>query len=330
MKKIRLGFVGAGGVTELHLAKYKEENKRFDITAICDPDFDTLQLRANKYNIPNRYTDLNDFIAAGGLDIVVVCTPTSVRKQVVFPLLDAKIPLFVEKPFTDNLREAIEITQKAQALRVPISINQNFRYFFPFERVREIISEGTIGKVTSVQFSNMEFRQDAGWRIQTERHALSVMGIHWVDGFRRILDSEARSVACLMKSSDAIQCAGETDATLQIEFHNGTMVTYIESFSSKVRKIEMVVIGEKGTLLCDYDSVKLYVDNGADPQQLWGHKVSREEASLAGLEQLITSLETGNEAANSSADNLNTIAVLEAAYVSATEKRVVQLKDMMG
>lgn len=326
MKKYKVGLVGAGGVTELHLEGYKHHRDRLEVVAICDPNAENLARKAEQYGIRQQFTDLHDFIQNSGIDVAVVCTPTSVRKQVVFPLLEAGFPLFVEKPFSDTLADAIEITKKAELLGVPISVNQNFRRHFPFEVVKDIVSRDTIGKVTSIVFNNLFFRQDIGWRLQCERHALSVMGIHWFDGFRQILGSEAVSVSSLMRSSAAIECAGETDATVQVAFENGAIATYVQSFSSPFPRTEMIVIGETGTLYCT-NRVELYRKGSKTPLQTWSNDVSRETATFEGLNQLLASLETGDEAPNSAQDNLKTVAILDAAYRSAIEQRPILLNQ---
>ncbi|NOU96646.1 gfo/Idh/MocA family oxidoreductase [Paenibacillus sp. LMG 31456] len=326
MKKYKVGIVGAGGVTELHFVGYKDHPERIEVTALCDPNPEALHAKADKYGVPQRFTDLQDFIQNSGIDVAVVCTPTSIRKQIVFPLLEAGLPVFVEKPFSDTLAEATEITEKAQQLGVPISINQNFRRHFPFELIKNKIAEETIGKVTSILFTNLFFRQDVGWRLDCERNALSVMGIHWFDGFRQILGSEAVSVVCQNRSSSAINCVGETDATVQVVFENNTVATYVQSFSSTFNRTEMIVIGETGTLVMLYNKVDLYRKGEKTPSETWENQVSREVATFEGLNHLLTSLETGIEAPNSSRDNLNTISILDAAYVSANEQRIVHLK----
>ena len=191
MKKFKVGLVGAGGVTELHLEGYKGNPERIAVTAICDPNEEILNHRADKYGIPQRYTNLEAFIKESGVDVAVVCTPTSLRKQIVLPLLEAGIPLFVEKPFSDTLSDAVEITEKAKQLGIPVAVNQNFRRHYTFDIVKKIVAENRIGKVTMITFTNMFFRQDTGWRLDCERHALSVMGIHWFDGFRQVLGCEA-------------------------------------------------------------------------------------------------------------------------------------------
>jgi predicted dehydrogenase len=325
MKKYKVGIVGAGGVTDLHFAGYREHPERLEVAALCDPNHETLQARADKYGVPQRFTDLGDFIRSSGIDVAVVCTPSPIRKQILFPLIEAGLPVFVEKPFSDSLAEAAEITDKAKRHGVPVSVNQNFRRHFPFELIREIVAEGTVGHVTSILFSNFFFRQDTGWRLECERHALSVMGIHWFDGFRRILGSEAKSVVCQNRSSSAINCVGETDSTVQVVFENNTVVTYMQSFSSAFPKTEMIVIGETGTLVTGHGKVDLYRKGDKEPSQSWENRVSRETATFEGMNQLLVSLETGAEAANSSEDNLKTVALLDAAYVSAKEQRVVLL-----
>ncbi len=52
MKKFKVGLVGAGGVTELHLEGYKGDPERIAVTAICDPNEEILNHRADKYGIP--------------------------------------------------------------------------------------------------------------------------------------------------------------------------------------------------------------------------------------------------------------------------------------
>jgi predicted dehydrogenase len=326
MKKYKVGIVGAGGVTELHFVGYKEHPERIEIVALCDPNPEALHAKADKYGVPQRFTDLHDFIQNSGIDVAVVCTPTSIRKQIVLPLIEAGLPVFVEKPFSDTLEEATEITEQARQKGVPISINQNFRRHYPFELVKNKVADGVIGQITSIVFTNIFFRQDVGWRQECERNAMSVMGIHWFDGFRQILGCDAVSVVCQNRSSSAIQCTGETDATVQVVFENNVVATYVQSFSSTFNRTEMIVIGETGTIVTGYNRADLYRKGEKTPAETWENNLSREIATYEGLNHLLTSLETGVEAPNSSKDNLKTISILDAAYVSADEQRIVQLK----
>lgn len=322
-KVFKVGLVGAGGVTQLHLDGYKNHPERVEVVAICDPNEEVLNKRADEYGIKHRFTDLQDFIENSHVDVAVVCTPTSVRKEVLFPIIEAGIPIFVEKPFSDTLTEAAAIVDKASKAKLPMAVNQNFRRHYPFELIRGIVKENAIGKISQIMFTEIFFRQDAGWRLNNKRHALSVMGIHWLDGFRLVLDANPVTIACQTRSSSAINCAGETEATVQIAFDNDAIVTYVQSFSSSFSKNEMIVIGEKGTIVANHTSVKLYQRGQAEPIKTWKHHISREEATFGGLNQLLMCIESGHVPTNNVIDNLKTVSLLAGAYQAAEENSVI-------
>ncbi|QGG55909.1 Gfo/Idh/MocA family protein [Paenibacillus sp. B01] len=334
MKKFKVGFVGAGAVTRMHLKGYSAHPERIEVVAICDPSESNVQERADEFNIPNRYTDVETMIKEAGIEAAVVCTPSTIRESVITPLLEAGIPVFVEKPFADTLEEAKSIAEQGKRLKVPVSVNQNFRKHHKFEFIRGLIKEGAIGKLEGIHFSSLFFRQDTGWRIHTERHAMSVMSIHWFDGMRRMADADASSIYCTSYSSEAIDCIGETDATVQIVFDNGVHANFSQSFSSAFCRDDLVVLGSEAALRPTGNEIHLLKPDPSGqpnwnpiPVQTWKYAMPIEEAVFDGLNQLLEWIETGEEASNSAYDNLHTVSLLEGAYLSAREKRIVHFQD---
>ncbi len=333
MKQFKIGFVGAGAVTKMHLRGYAGHQDRIKVVAICDPSETFVHERADEFGIPGRYTDVQAMIEQAGIEVAVVCTPSTVRESVVMPLLAAGIPVFVEKPFADTFNEASALADQAQRLQIPVSVNQNFRKHHKFDFIRGLVKDGVIGKLEGIHFDSLFYRQDAGWRLQTERHAMSVMAIHWFDGIRRIADAEAESVYCTSYSSDTINCLGETDATVQIAFAGGVKAHFTQSFSSPFVKNELIVMGSEGVISTSSDDIHLFrLDPSGTPSwqpvpvQTWSSKMPIEEAVFDGLDQLLTWIETGEEAANSARDNLHTVALLDAAYMSARDNEVIKLQ----
>jgi D-apiose dehydrogenase len=326
-KVYKVGLVGAGNVTKMHLDGMKRHPERVTVSAICDPNPDVLTERADQYDIPQRYTSLEDFVQESQVDVAVVCTPSHLRKVILFPLIEAGIPVFCEKPFAETVEEAIEIAEEANQHGVPVSIDQNFRKHYTFDIVKGLLAENTIGQVLGISFQDLYYRQDQGWRLTRDRHAMSVMSIHWLDGFRWILGSEAKSLVCQRASSPAIDCEGETEGFVQMAFENGTKVSMIQSFSGYKNKNEMIILGETGMLVANYQSVELYQKGDQTPRQTWENPIDKLEATYLGLAELLDSLETGKEALNSSNDNVKTISLLDAAYISDEEQRIVTFKD---
>src|SRR5262249_25757461 len=157
-----------------------------------------------------------------------------VREAVVREAAAAGKHLFVEKPLADSYEEAQRMVVACEGAGVRLAVDQNFRYHYPFHQARAVIDAGRLGRVLGITHQDLFLRQDSGWRTGCPRHALAVMGIHWLDGLRWMLRSEARSLLCRTPRSAAIECAGETDALLQIDFENGVSAAYVQSFSSPI------------------------------------------------------------------------------------------------
>jgi predicted dehydrogenase len=331
MKQFRIAMIGCGGVSQMHFDGYVTHPDRLQIVAACDLDPARVQQAQQKYGFAQAFTSLEEMIEEADWEVGVVCTPTPVRLQVVKTLAAAGKHILVEKPFADTYEEAAEMVRICEEAGVTLAVDQNFRYHFPYRHARQLVEEGLIGKVTNLIHQDLMFRQDQGWRTQTKRHAMSVMGVHWFDGFRLIVQDEPESIFCLTQSSPAIDCAGETEAFTQLRFRNGVTVSYVESFSTPRRRAETVIVGEQGSLVLDYDGISLYTkENRNAAKQTWENPyrgAAKPESAFACLNELLTALEEECEPSNSGLDNLKTIELLDAAYRSAEEGRPVLFRQ---
>lgn len=327
MKQFNIAIVGCGNISRMHFDAYLPHPERIRVVAVCDTDAERMNNICKKYEVAQGFTSLEEMIAKAEWEIGVVCTPTNVRRQVVDTLASAGKHVFVEKPFADSYADAQHMVNTCAQAHVSLAVNQNFRYHYPFDVARGLVTDGEIGRVVNVIHQDLMFRQDVGWRTQLKRHAMAVMGVHWFDGFRRILDDEAVSLVSQTRSSPAIQCVGETEANTFVNFKKGALVSYIESFSSPVSKTETFVLGETGAIILNYAGTSLYtLDDRSRPQKQWENPyrgTHKPEATFTGLDLFLTALEQGKESENSGRDNLKTVALLDSAYRSAEERRAV-------
>jgi D-apiose dehydrogenase len=329
MRVFNVAIVGCGIVSGMHFTGYLNHPERVRVVAACDIDPARVEAAQQKYGFAQGFHSIDQMLEQAEWDIAVVCTPTPIRKEAISQLAAADKHIFVEKPLADNFEEAQELVALCERHQVKLAVDQNFRYHYPFDAARKIIAEKQIGEVMSIYHQDLTFRQDAGWRIRSERHALSVMGIHWFDGFRWMLDDNARSLICRLRSSPAIDCAGETDAWVQIVFERGTTVSYVQSFSSPISRAETLVLGEKGTLVLTYEDIVLFNNEKvAEPRERWTNPFSgknKPESAFKGLDNLLLALEQRTEPPNSGYDNLKTMALLDGAYRSAREQSILML-----
>lgn len=326
-----VALVGCGGVARMHLEGYARHPERVRVVAACDPDPARRRAAQEEWQIPAAFGSLEAMLEGAEWRVAVVCTPTPVREPVIAALAAAGKHVFVEKPLAGSLPEARRMVEACERARVRLAVDQNFRTHYPFDRARGLIREGWVGRVRGVAHQDLFFRQDAGWRTECRRHALSVMGIHWLDGFRWMLGREARSVRCRLQRSAAVRCAGETEAFVQLAFEDGTPVSYVQSFSSPLARTETLVFGEEGLLRLHYGGAALHRrEGGREPVQEWENPhagLHKPESVFACLDPLLAAIERGEEPPNGGRDNLRTVALLEAAYRSAEEGREIRLHE---
>jgi len=320
-----VAVVGCGGVSAMHFDGYRAHPERVRVVAACDPVAERREWAEREHGVPRTFASIEDMLRHGGWDVAVLCTPSEIREAAVSALAGAGKHILAEKPLSDGYDEAGRLVAMCRKAGVTLAVNQNFRDHYAFGIAARLVAAGEIGSVLGISHRDLMFRQDRGWRIRMRRHAMSVMGVHWFDGFRQLTGCPATRVSARAYSSPAIDCAGETDAFVQIEF-GAIPVSYVQSFSSRVTTTETIVLGDRGTLRFGYGTLtRIAGDDTAE----WDNPHAgqgKPESTYASLSRLLDAIETDGQPSNSGQDNLQTIALLEAAYRSAREGRAIELR----
>jgi len=326
-KRFRIAVIGAGGVSSMHFDGFQMRPDRIDVVAVVDPSAERREWATSTYGIPQAFSSLREALAGADFDVAVVCTPSNVRLETVRELAAAGKHILVEKPMAAGLDEAVELVRVADEGGVQLAVDQNFREYYGFELARELIAAGRIGRVRAVNHRELMHRQDEGWRNEQPHHALMVMGVHWLDGFRMLVPDDATWLIARTFSAPSVTAIGETDANLQIHFGDVT-VTYTDSFASWITQWDTIVLGDEGTLQITDGKVIVATAAGIDEfvneYSLDGNKPL---SAYRALEKLLDAIETGTEASNSGRDNLKTIALIDGAYRSAATGQPVTFVD---
>jgi predicted dehydrogenase len=321
-----IAVIGCGGVSGMHFEGYRAHPGRARVVAACDPVAERREWAEREHEVPRTFSSIEDLLDYDGWDVAVVCTPSQVREPVVAALAGSGKHILTEKPLSDTYEEASRLVTLCASAGVRLAVNQNFRDHYAFGTAAKLIAAGEIGSVLGISQRDLTFREDEGWRTRRERHAMSVMGVHWLDGFRQLIDGSATRIWAQTYSSPAIGCIGETDAFVQIEF-GPIPVSYVQSFSSRVKATETIVFGDSGTLRFDYGTLTRITGDGTAEWSNPHAGQGKPESTYLSLNRLLHAIETGEQPSNSGQDNLKTIALLEAAYQSARERRAIELRE---
>src|SRR5947209_5282328 len=98
MDRVRIGFIGAGGLANhVHYPSLAEDS-RVVLAAVCDLDEARLARTADRYKVAARYTDYHQMLAQETLDAVYVIMPPMPLHPIVMDCLGDGKHVFTEKP----------------------------------------------------------------------------------------------------------------------------------------------------------------------------------------------------------------------------------------
>src|SRR6516164_3942720 len=99
MKKIRVGMVGCGFVSELHMYAFRRVyGVDVEVVAVAARG-DHVEEFAGRHQIPTAYRSFADLIADGEIDVVDICTPPNLHAAMIVEAMQAGKHVICEKPF---------------------------------------------------------------------------------------------------------------------------------------------------------------------------------------------------------------------------------------
>ena len=98
------------------------------------------------------FPDLDEALAAGGYDAVVLVTPPDGHLSQARAIFAAGLPLMAEKPLTVALGDAVTIVRMAEDAGLALSVCLNFRYLPVSQKKRELVRSQACGAPGMGQF----------------------------------------------------------------------------------------------------------------------------------------------------------------------------------
>jgi predicted dehydrogenase len=111
--KVRVGFIGAGGIANVHL-KNVSENEQVELVALSDVSQEIAERKANEYGV-KAYIDANEMLDNETLDACFICVPPFAHGEYEEKAAAKGIHLFVEKPLglrMDDVRRKAEVIKR--------------------------------------------------------------------------------------------------------------------------------------------------------------------------------------------------------------------------
>ncbi|OBS18798.1 hypothetical protein FPOA_10526 [Fusarium poae] len=125
---------------------------KYQIVALQNSSVEAAQNAIRHYNLPSdtkAYGTSEDLAADKDVDLVVVATRVDVHHSNALPNVKAGKTVFVEWPLAQDVEHAKELVDAAKETNVKTLVGLQGRLSPPVVKIRELLSEGRIGKVLS-------------------------------------------------------------------------------------------------------------------------------------------------------------------------------------
>ncbi len=369
MEKLKVAVISCGMITnKAHIPTYKAYPDKCEVVAVSDLNEEAARDTAARWGIPKWYTNTDEMLAKEKPDLVSVCVPNGLHKEMTMLALSYDANVACEKPIALNLADAREMYAEADRKNKLLSACQVLRFYPEYWFAKEMYDNGTLGDVYFSEFSLIRRRGVPKWGAFHKKSAsgggvLCDLGVHmidaalWIMGSPKVISVSGNTSSYIARNETDVKTslkesgapAGvftqqvykpeefevEEFATGSIRMENGSTMNFKTSWAVNLpQETNMRLAGTRAGLLLP--EMKILTTMGkyqADVEP----RVFADEAPFANevfpghfqlLNNMMNHIQTNEELIVKPEQTLTVTAIIEAFYKSANEKREVKLDEI--
>jgi len=155
-RKVKIAVIGTGRMGSVHTRNIARLVPEADLVAVCDIRLEVAQAVADELGIQRVVQDYHELLADPEIEAILIATSTDTHAFIMKDVAEAGKHIFCEKPLAlelDKIDEALEAVEKAG---VKLQVGFNRRFDKSFQKVREIVASGEIGRPCILRITNRD------------------------------------------------------------------------------------------------------------------------------------------------------------------------------
>jgi myo-inositol 2-dehydrogenase / D-chiro-inositol 1-dehydrogenase len=144
---VRVGFVGAGAITQRHLGILAKRSE-VEVAAVCDLDAQRAQVAADAVGA-TAHTGWQSMLDEEHLDALIVCTPPESHAAPALAALGRGVPVYVEKPLARTYADARAIVSAWEESETVCAVGYQWRSLDLLHDLRSALHGATPGMLIS-------------------------------------------------------------------------------------------------------------------------------------------------------------------------------------
>ncbi len=279
----RVGFIGTGW-TDLGQIKAFQKSGLIP-QAIFSRSAEKAESIANKYKIPETYTDWRKLIESKSVDFISIVLPTRLHAEVIKHVRQFNKPFICEAPFLST-KEIEELLSTNQCLEI---IDYELRFTPHFTKMKKLIKANRIGKINSFVFeylSSFGKNSEIEWSWSNDIDAgggyLNLVGGHFIDlanflfgHYERIIEHEFLIYNTEKTDGNGAlkRVTADDQAYLALQYPNEVTGTISISQCSEEERLCFVVKGTEGVVKVENNHLVIIKDQAQEVNLNYNHQL---------------------------------------------------------
>jgi predicted dehydrogenase len=334
-RKLEAILVGCGAMSAEWIRSAKELG--IQISALVDLNLELARSRAAEFHLDGPlFSNLDEAIDKARAQMLFDCTVPGAHAEIDLKALANGLHVLEEKPLATNLDDAQRLVDAAKKNNLVHVVTQNRRFNPGVRKIRQILSQGLIGEITTVNVDFFVPAHFGGFREKMDHILLIDMAIHPFDAVRCLTGANAESVYCEEWNPKGSWWQHGASAHAMFRMNGGIRFAFRGSWCSEGLRTPWDsawrIIGTKGTIIWDgledirgeyvkkpdgffFEMQPFGPTEEPDPRETRGH--------FSVMAQFLRDVTEGVPAETRSSDNIHSLAMVLGAIESANKGQSV-------
>lgn len=323
MDTIKIGFLGAGDIADLH-AEAVNDLQGAELVGIWNRTHEKAVVKAEKFGC-KTYNSVDALFNDPEIDAVFILTNMETHCEYTIRAAQAGKHILVEKPAASSIAELEQMQEAIKKAGVQCMPVHNYIYEDGIKRTQSMIKSGKLGDITQFYMmynihhaDEIRARYPGVIRQILTHHSYTML----------YLAGQPKTVSCMKLTVDDTLAPQENVAMANIQMENGTLSHLCASFANDDHAGDpwtciIKVIGTKGSTRYSYRDWVINDRNGAHSQTYQCYPESIKNTTTHFINNV---LRQGEAPLSSIEDAITCQRVIEACELSVTEGIHVKLK----
>ncbi len=163
--EVRVGLIGVGAVPQTAHLPILSKMRGAQLVALCDNDGAKARSLAQRFGVPDVFTDIEDLLELEQLDAAIVATPNHLHEPHVLSAIAAGKDVLCERPLALTARGVERIVNAAARAGRKVFVANNHRFRSDVQALAGFLRGGELGKLTGIRAGAYHHRRaEQGWR----------------------------------------------------------------------------------------------------------------------------------------------------------------------